>query len=695
MLPDAPPPNLPRLFALLVGIDAYPIRLPGVPVAFPALRGGVGDARRMTEYLRREAAFSLHPVVLTDADATKTALVRQFREHLSQAKTSDVALFYFSGHGTQEAAEPNVWESETDGRLECLVCYPETETGAPFLLADKELRFLLHELAQGGAQVLTIFDCCHAGDVTRAGRVQHEFGQAVEKRIEYVFPARPWAEFIFGDQHSAGEIREQGDLRALPEGRHVRLSACQPDESAWEYGGQGVFTKTLLGILAATGGQVSYHDLDRRARLSLRGVYDQSPQAYATGEADPNAALLRTFLGKPGDPRRAAFGEVIFNPQTAWTLNLGALHGLTTASEVSLRVRESPPTWQLAPIDSVGMATAQVSWPDPAPAPDPQQAYPARVRGLLAHPLRLWVAAPDGPSAVLQALFDDLQTQGYLTPASDEASADYVLRLDEKQGWITLPGDSYRPLLAPVSLGRPSAPALLKADLRQISQWEFLKNLRPHDPVEPTAAPLELTLETLNAGGEPAPLSWQNGEATLPFQADGSGWKSTLRLRILNRSAGSRFVAVVFLRAGFGAFTGLLNPDVYPLGPGETVPLRVKASDTIGLTLPPVVTTYNWPRLSEHLLLLSSPEPFEVAALALAPLPPPPRPGGPARSENAAFRLVGYLPGPPTAEGWSSQLFTLHYPNPQPGPPDGAVLAQGLAGEQTAFFFGGLFAGGN
>ncbi len=664
MPPEIPPPNPPNLFALLVGIDAYPTRLPAVPVTFPALTGGVRDARRLADYLSREPAFALHPVVLLNAEATKKAIAQSFRQHLGRAKAGDVALFYFSGHGTQETAEPGGWESETDGRLECLVCHPGTDSKTSFLLADKELRYLLHAVARTGAHVVTIFDCCHAGDVTRAGR-RAEFGRAVEKRLDYVFPARPWADFLFAETHDANEIREKGDLLALPEGRHVRLSACQPGQSAWEFGGEGVFTKTLLHLLNATGGQVSYHDLDRRAGLSLRSGYDQNPQAYAAGDADPTAALLRTFLGKPGDSRRAAYGEVIFNPQTAWTLNLGALHGLTTESEVSVRIQESPPTWRLAPVHSVDMATAQVSWPDPAQAPDLDRAYPAQVRGLLAHPLHLFVEAPEGPWAVVQGLFNEAETQGYLTPVPDESGANYVLRLRPTQAYFTAANDPHRPLLAPMRLDQPDSASALRATLRQISHWEFLRNLTNFSPDSLAPNPMDVDVWQAEADGEFRPVPIQNGGITIGFREIGGSWQNRLRIRLGNSTAQPLYVAALYLQAGFGVFTGFLNPAVCALGPGERVFLREPNQPTQNLTLQldDFVLAYGWPRLTEHLLLIVSTDFFSVEGLALEPLPLPPTANG--------FRSGTPVPTPkgigyqqPNQPGWTTQVLTIQQPNP-------------------------------
>ena len=51
---------------------------------------------------------------LKNGEATRQAVVDAFRGHLGQAKKGDVALFYYSGHGSQEQAPEEFWKLEPD-----------------------------------------------------------------------------------------------------------------------------------------------------------------------------------------------------------------------------------------------------------------------------------------------------------------------------------------------------------------------------------------------------------------------------------------------------------------------------------------------------------------------------------------------------------------------------------------------------
>ena len=196
-----------KLYALIVGIDEY---LTHIPITnscrFGRLGGCVNDATNVFNYLQSESGFELHPLFLKNNEATKSNVIDGFRNHLSQAQAGDVALFYYSGHGIQEEADTNLWPTETDGRLESLVCY--NEDGNNCLIADKELRYLIHLVANGTVEkpkeksphLVTIFDCCHSGDNTRNGDFFKKKNKTLERRISCVARQRSWEGFTFHDE---------------------------------------------------------------------------------------------------------------------------------------------------------------------------------------------------------------------------------------------------------------------------------------------------------------------------------------------------------------------------------------------------------------------------------------------------------------------------------------------------------------
>ncbi len=119
----------------------------------PKLRGCVNDIDAFADYLRERVAgdkgVALKLKTLKNAEATRQAVVDAFRGHLGQAKKGDIALFYYSGHGSQEQAPEEFWKIEPDHLDETLVCYDSRNPGS-WDLADKEIAKLIGEVAAQG-----------------------------------------------------------------------------------------------------------------------------------------------------------------------------------------------------------------------------------------------------------------------------------------------------------------------------------------------------------------------------------------------------------------------------------------------------------------------------------------------------------------------------------------------------------------
>ncbi|HEY53862.1 MAG TPA: caspase family protein, partial [Caldilineae bacterium] len=114
------------VYALLVGIDDYP-----APVN--PLKGCVNDIERMHTLLQERIVGDgdeYKPLLLTNGAATRQGVIDGFHNHLAQAGEHDVALFCYSGHGSQQKSPPEFWDLEPDRRDETLVCYDSRSTGS-------------------------------------------------------------------------------------------------------------------------------------------------------------------------------------------------------------------------------------------------------------------------------------------------------------------------------------------------------------------------------------------------------------------------------------------------------------------------------------------------------------------------------------------------------------------------------------
>lgn len=90
-------------------------------------------------------------VSLVDKTATKAAVAKA----LADAVNTDLAIFYFSGHGTHTKATTD--KTEVDGEDEYICCYDT-------VMSDNEIWSIISK-AKG--RVVLIFDCCHSGTMYR------------------------------------------------------------------------------------------------------------------------------------------------------------------------------------------------------------------------------------------------------------------------------------------------------------------------------------------------------------------------------------------------------------------------------------------------------------------------------------------------------------------------------------------------
>src|SRR4051812_10324152 len=150
---------MPKVFALLVGIDVH--RRPEL-----SLQGCVNDVRLAAGLLReRIAGDALAIRTLCDEQATRAEIIRLFRGHLGAAGAGDVALFWFSGHGSTGPLPEEIWYTESSAMCQTSVCH-DSRDGVPDLY-DKELAILVHEVLATGARMVTINDSCHSRSAMR------------------------------------------------------------------------------------------------------------------------------------------------------------------------------------------------------------------------------------------------------------------------------------------------------------------------------------------------------------------------------------------------------------------------------------------------------------------------------------------------------------------------------------------------
>jgi hypothetical protein len=270
--------------ALCIGVDAYPDE-------GDRLKGCVADERAWADALR---AAKFEVTELTDAAATRDAILRGILELVSQAAPGDVLAVQYSGHGT---FVPDLDADEDDGDVakdEALCPVDFRKQGR--LIIDDDLARIWDVIPEGVA-LTAFFDSCHSGSANRAPRVDlTPVGDSLPRAVVLtredeeayradrgVAPVSDEADPVRDAAIAsvlASEVVAPAAPRAAGVRREVLFSACKATEVAWESGGHGDFTRTAIPLLTTGVGSVSNRDFVRQVVEQFGPNRRQTPEFH-------------------------------------------------------------------------------------------------------------------------------------------------------------------------------------------------------------------------------------------------------------------------------------------------------------------------------------------------------------------------------------------------------------------------------
>jgi Caspase domain len=535
-----------RIYALLVGINDY-----GPDIE--SLDGCLNDVDLVHEYLKHHAdPAALAVEVLKNGDATRANVIGRFRTHLGQARSGDVALFQFCGHGAQWASNAAFRESFPDGKDEGLVCFDSRRPGG-YDLADKELAVLVADVAANEAQVVVVFDCCHSGSGTRDVTAL----RGLKPRLTHeVTTERPLESYLDGHY---SRLRDAQRPLSVPTARHILLAACERGQLAQEAPGHGLFTSTLVDVLEKSGGELSYADLFVRCRAAVRSrAFDQDPQFEAYDRFDAGVG----FLGRPMT-RALRSRYLAYCDQGAWTVECGAITGVASAPEAVV-------TLTLYPEDDLttaaGTARAVQVGPEKTEIEldfDSSESarYVAEITSLPAAPMPVAFAGDDETRSAVQealnrcgvhvSLVAARDAAGYALTASDGRLALTAVGRDEEIGFVRVAGGT---------LAR--AAASLAPAVKQVMQWERSLKLQNHKTAMDRSKVDWIYVERLDGGGE---REHAGPEAVLAYTRAGGGWRAVRgRFRVRNRTEQTLSVVLAYFSDAYGVY--VLGNESVPAG---------------------------------------------------------------------------------------------------------------------------------
>lgn len=595
-----------RLYALLVGIDAYP-----APV--PRLRGCRNDIEALEQLLTERVADADRDVQkLLDADASRAAVIAGLTTHLTRAEAGDVALFWYSGHGSQETAPPEFWPVEPDHLDETLVCH-DSRTGGQFDLADKELAQLLAEVAAKGAHVVVVLDCCHSGSGTRG---DEDGGQAVrrapvDRRVRPLDTMRlpPTALSRIGAAAAGSPGSPASGWLVFDEGRHVLLAACRSTQTAKEVieaGRQrGALSAALEKALRTAPTSPTYRDLMTAVGSLVRdAVAEQHPQLEYTDAAD----LDRPFLGGAVRPRGASY-TLISDPAAGWLIDAGAVHGVpqpdgdeTTvlavypAGTADEDLRRADLAVTTASVRAVEPGRSLVT-PAAADRLDPTRAYRAVPRSLPLARYAVTLAGDAAPVAAVAVLL-----AGSLLLVEDPARAEAHVEAVAGAYRITRAGSARR-LVTDVE-----AAETVVSRLEHIARWQRIRSLRNDAGALGPGAVLMEVLDPATG----APIAGSDNEVVLRY-AEGAAKGPTFVVRLTNTTDRDLHCALLGLNEAYAVTSGLISGGRALLPAGGTV-LAV-GGKAIRATVPDELFAVGVDRYTDTLKLIACTEEFDASQL--------------------------------------------------------------------------------
>jgi hypothetical protein len=604
------------LYALLVGIDRY--RSPEVP-DLAGCRNDVDDA---LAYLQTRTApgVDLDPLVLRDGQATRAAVIGALRSHLGRARSTDTALFWFSGHGSQAPA-PQWWYAEPSHTVQTLVCADSRHGRVPDLM-DKELSILLDELARRAGHVAVVLDSCHSAGATRELEDREPGARA---RAVPPMPGPPARELLLPEL--AGD-----DHLSAPAPEHVVLAASRSHEAAQEMdlGGRrrGLFSWALLRALGRLGPTATYRDLLIAAQVEVeQNAYRQVPQLVPPGRGIADRPFLGGRLAPPPS------GLVLRHARDGWEVNAGSCHGLppaadATAGAIRVAVAGGAPAREAEVVQVLAERSLvrPVGW-----WPEPDRQYRVVLSRVPLPATTVAVGGAEQDRATSAAVLAALDTAGpdggpspHLRPV-DPASTDTVpdlrvrtprpgrARLEDQHG-ARLTGDQTDVLVS------GGARRVARA-LEHIARWRQLRDLA--NPVTGLAGAVTVEVVAARPGETVAPLDRppveadDDGVIRLRYGQGPAGWAPpTVFVRLHNRSDRRLFCVLLDLTERFRVHADLFPGD--HVAPGARTAVlrgrRVVASLPDGTPPEPGTRVRDWLKLvvAEEQF---SPEPFEMPAL--------------------------------------------------------------------------------
>jgi uncharacterized caspase-like protein len=445
----------PTKWALLIGIDDYKAD------HISDLRGCVNDVMLMREIL--VGKFDVPPDnirVLSNRQATRAGIIDAIRTHLiNKAKTNDIIILHFSGHGSQMGDASG---DEIDGRDETLVPHDSRTVGV-YDISDDEINGLLKQLTEKTKNVTFIFDSCHSGDAARAGNTV----RMIEPDDR---PPPPPPDFAISSRGAEGDT----DIR-LEGSDYVLISGCLAkelsNESLINERRHGVLTWYLGEALKTAVDDTTYRGVMDEVKMEVSARYpSQHPQIEGPG----------TDLVVFGTDRINAQAYVLVKPIGGQRVEVdgGTVYGLSQDTILKVYAPKTASFKKASPVARIKITkaedfNAEATILEGGPVqPHSRAALEAVFFGDTAIPV--YVDAEKSES--LGKVADALASMAALSIVKDEASARLLVR--EQNGKIVIQTGDLEVMVPPVLLTEQGHVERVVNQVKDLVHWMSVLDLK-------------------------------------------------------------------------------------------------------------------------------------------------------------------------------------------------------------------------
>ena len=562
-----------RKHALLVGINAYPHVRP--------LGGCVNDVEAMRTALVERFGFQPDDVeVLTDAQASRDAMLAAFDRLADRTAAGDVVFFQYSGHGSQMTDREG---DEPDGMDETIVPFDSGRDPYPNRdITDDEIFAWLRRLAARTDNITLVFDCCHSGTIDRDPFGEADRGIEPDTRPPQQLPPSPLdaetLEVLTAMREGAATRSANGrEARSVlpPADSYVLIAGCLDTETAKELGvtqptgkrlRHGALTYHLIRMLGGIVAGATYRDLFEKAAAGVTAEYaDQHPQLVGSGDRE----LFGTRHVRP-----SRYVRVVSVDGEELELAAGAAHGVQVGSRWIIGVPGQKAPDEQAPlakveVTSVSAVTSQARVLEMHAAESLEagcRAYEVEgvvpQAGVTAHACdRTGTEGGRESVQVMRLAIQDMSLDPsqpcLVRPANDEASADFRIDLlpagtaedrggilpqlnELKQVTWSVTGRDGRIAFPPVAARVPRALDKIVDNLAKSSRYRAVLGITNTSRANPLAGKVDLIL--LRKAGEAWREAGPDGGGLVRYKEG-----DPIAFRIINATGGPVYATIVEL----------------------------------------------------------------------------------------------------------------------------------------------------